>query len=92
MTPFSEDIYEEEQYTAPLGIIALAGAQELAKGIDRYLVDWYNKKSKTTPRNAPRLSSEANIRASRRATAKPSCPNRSEAGICLSFATWATTA
>ena len=33
MTPFSEDIYEEEQYTAPLGIIALAGAQELAKGI-----------------------------------------------------------
>ena len=46
MTPFSEDIYEEEQYTAPLGIIALAGAQELAKGIDRYLVDWYNKKVK----------------------------------------------
>ena len=45
MTPFSENIFQEEFYTSPMGIIALDGATELAAKIDKYLVAWANKKS-----------------------------------------------
>lgn len=41
MTPFFKTVFDEENRNAPLSIIALPGAEELAQKIDRYLVEWY---------------------------------------------------
>lgn len=42
MTPFYEAIFNFDYNAPDLGMIALEGAQELAKKIDWYLVNWYN--------------------------------------------------
>ena len=39
----SEVLFNSEKSVAPLGLIALEGAQEQGKMIDRYLVDWAKK-------------------------------------------------
>ncbi|MDR2090112.1 MAG: ribose-phosphate pyrophosphokinase [Clostridiales bacterium] len=44
MTPFM-DYFDFERPSHPVGIIAMPGAAELGKKIDKYLVEWYNKKA-----------------------------------------------
>ena len=39
----SEVLFNSQTSVAPLGIIALEGAAELGKMIDRYLVSWAQK-------------------------------------------------
>lgn len=45
MTPFNDSIYHEKPPIAPLAIVAMPGAKELAEKIDSYLVKWYKKSS-----------------------------------------------
>ncbi len=42
MAPFGDNLYNDEYYTSPMGIIALSGATEMGKKIDSFLTDWYN--------------------------------------------------
>ncbi|MDR3263759.1 MAG: ribose-phosphate pyrophosphokinase [Clostridiales bacterium] len=44
MTPFM-DYFDFELPSSPVGIIAMPGAENLGKKIDKYLVEWYNKKA-----------------------------------------------
>ncbi|MEG1613196.1 MAG: ribose-phosphate pyrophosphokinase [Clostridia bacterium] len=65
MTPFFETVFTDVTQNAPLALISLPGAEELAEKIDRYLIQWYSeasnsKLSKTSfiiPTHYPRFSS-----------------------------------
>ena len=63
MTPLFETVFHDELPAAPLAIIALPGAEELAQKVDKYLVDWYRKDNEVThssfivPTNFPRFTS-----------------------------------
>ncbi|HRU83968.1 MAG TPA: ribose-phosphate pyrophosphokinase [Eubacteriales bacterium] len=46
MTPLFEKVFRETTPTAPLSIIALPGAVELAQKIDKYLVEWFEADKK----------------------------------------------
>jgi len=43
MPTFFTSVFEDATPVAPLGLIALKGAEELGKQIDSYLVQWYNR-------------------------------------------------
>jgi len=47
MTPFG-DYFDFEMPSDPMGIIAMPGTEQLAKKIDRYLIEWYNAKKKAS--------------------------------------------
>ena len=63
MTPLFETVFHDELPAAPLAIISLPGAEELAQKVDKYLVDWYRKDNEVThssfivPTNFPRFTS-----------------------------------
>lgn len=46
MATFFDTAFNFDLQHPTMGIIALAGAQEFAKKVDRYLVDWYNTEAK----------------------------------------------
>lgn len=49
-TSAGNNIFNFTEKKANLGIIAMEGATELAKKVDRYLVDWYNEEAKDLPK------------------------------------------
>lgn len=43
MPTFFNTVFEDASPVAPLGLIAMEGAEELGKLVDAYLVNWYNR-------------------------------------------------